>query len=416
MPSACSQLAIDRNLRIHEAPAMRQGGYESDVVVVAAVRTPAGKGRAGGALAEVHPVDLLASVLVEVVGRSGITAEHVEDVIVGCVQQVGEQSGNIGRSAVLAAGLPEKIPAMTLNRQCGSSQQAVAFAAQAIGSGFHDVVIAAGVESMSAIPLGSSRPTRFGVGFELRYPQGLPHQGIAAEFVASRWGVTREEADAYAARSHRLANDTWTTGGFDAEVCTVSLAPDARRDETIRTGVSAEGMANLPPAFRTEELAAKHPTLEWITTAGNSSSISDGAAAVLLMSRRRSEELGIRPRAVIRSLSVVGDDPQIMLTAPIPATRMALERCGMGLSDIDVFEVNEAFASVPLAWARELGVDMERVNPRGGAIALGHALGASGARLLTTMLHHLESSDGQLGLQTMCEAGGMANALVLERC
>lgn len=395
---------------------MERNRSGSEVVVVAAVRTPAGKGRAGGILAGVHPVDLLATVLREVVSRGGVDAAHVEDVVVGCVQQVGEQSGNIARNAALAAGFSERTPAVTLNRQCGSSQQAIAFAAQAIGAGSHDIVIAAGVESMSAIPLGSSRPTRFGVGFEARYPDGLPHQGIAADLVASRWGVTREDADAYAARSHRLAEATWRAGEFDNEVCAVPTAPQARRDETIREGISMAKLAALAPAFRTDELAVRHRDLAWITTAGNSSPITDGAAAVLLMSRRRAEQLAIRPRAVIRSLSVVGDDPELMLTAPIPATRMALERCGLSLSDIDVFEVNEAFASVPLAWARELGVDLERVNPRGGAIALGHALGASGARLLTTMLHQLESDDGRFGLQTMCEAGGMANALVLERC
>lgn len=386
-----------------------------NAVIVDAVRTPVGKGKAGGGLSGVHPCDLLAGQLHALVERTGIDPGMVEDVITGCAQQVGEQSGNIGRNAVLGAGFPESVPATTLNRQCGSSQQAATFAAQAVAAGAHDIVIAAGVESMSAVPIGSSRPSSAGRRVAARYPDGLVNQGISAELVAARWKLDRDELDGYAARSHRLAADTWASGGFDAEVVTVPEAPDLRTDETVRGATTADGLAGLTASFRTDEASARFPEIGWMITPGNSSPLTDGASAVLIMSERRANELGLRPRARFHAGAVVGDDPLLMLTGPIPATRRVLERSGLTLDGIDAYEVNEAFASVPLAWARELDADPARLNPRGGAIALGHALGSSGTRLLVTLLHQLEATGGRYGLQTMCEAGGMANATIIER-
>ena len=386
-----------------------------NAVIVDAVRTPVGKGKPGGALSAVHPTDLLAGQLSALLDRTGIDPALVEDVITGCAQQVGEQSGNIGRNAVLGAGFPESVPATTLNRQCGSSQQAASFAAQAILAGAHDVVIAAGVESMSAVPIGSSRPTSMGARAAARYPAGLVNQGVSAELVAQRWKLERDELDAYSAESHRRAARTWADGGFDAEVVGVPEAADLVTDETVRAGTTAEGLSGLRPSFGTDEMVARFPDIDWKITPGSSSPVTDGASAVLIMSERRATALGLRPRARFHSFSVVGDDPLFMLTGPIAATHKILARSGLSLDRIDAYEVNEAFAPVPLAWAREFGADPERLNPRGGAIALGHALGSSGTRLLATLLHHLEATGGRYGLQTMCEAGGMANATIIER-
>lgn len=387
-----------------------------DAVIVDAVRTPVGRARADGALSRVHPVDLLAGVLEALVSRTGLDPVLVEDVITGCAQQVGEQSGNIARHAALAAGFPETVPGTTINRQCGSSQQAVAFAAQGVMAGAYDVVVACGVESMSAVPLGSSRPASRGDRTARRYPEGLVHQGISAELVARRWRIGRDELDAYAAESHRRAAASWASGFFDAEVVpVVTDAGEHATDETVRGSTTVEGLAGLAPSFRTEETAARFPDIDWKITPGTSSPLTDGASAVLVTSEERAASLGLRPRARFRAFSVVGDDPLLMLTGPIPATRKVLSRAGLGLDRIDAYEVNEAFAPVPLAWLRELDADPARFNPRGGAIALGHALGSSGTRLLVTLLHHLEATGGRYGLQTMCEAGGMANATIIER-
>jgi acetyl-CoA acyltransferase len=350
------------------------------------------------------------------VTRTGIDPALVEDVITGCAQQVGEQSGNIGHNASLAAGLPESVPGTTINRQCGSSQQAAAFAAQGVIAGAYDVVLAGGIESMSAVPLGSSRPASRGRRTAARYPEGLVNQGVSAELVAERWKLDREELDAYAAESHRRAAAARDTGAFGREIVDVPVDGGTHSvDETVRGGTTAEKLGSLAPSFRTDEMAARFPDVDWKITPGNSSPLTDGASAVLIMSETRAEQLGLTPRARFHAFSVVGDDPLMMLTGPIPATRKVLAKAGLGLGDIDAYEVNEAFASVPLAWAREFGADPERLNPRGGAIALGHALGSSGTRLLVTLLHHLEDTGGRWGLQTMCEAGGMANGTIIER-
>jgi acetyl-CoA acyltransferase len=388
----------------------------STAVIVDGVRTPAGRGKAGGVLASVHPIDLLAGTLDALVQRTGIDPALVEDVIVGCAQQVGEQSGNIARHALLAAGWPEAVPGTTINRQCGSSQQAATFAAQGVMAGGYDIVVAAGVEMMSAVPLGSSRPASTGQRNAARYPDGLVHQGISAELVAQRWKLDREELDAYSAESHRRAAATAAAGGFEAEIVPVrTIAGPVTEDETIRPGTTGDGLAALRPSFRTEEMAARFPEIGWTITPGNSSPLTDGASAVLITSAEVARRLGLRPRARFCAFSVTGDDPLLMLTGPIPATRKVLDRSGLSLADIDAYEVNEAFAPVPLAWAAEFGADPSRLNPRGGAIALGHALGSSGTRLLVTLLNHLEQTEGRYGLQTMCEAGGMANATIIER-
>lgn len=384
-------------------------------VIVDAVRTPVGKGKPGGGLSTVHPIDLLAGTLAALVERTGLDPALIEDVITGCAQQVGEQSGNIGHNASLAAGFPESVPGTTINRQCGSSQQAAAFGAQGVMAGSYDIVVAAGVESMSAVPIGSSRPKSRGVRTAARYPDGLVNQGVSAELVAQRWKLDREELDTFAAESHRRAAAAWAAGEFASEIVSVDEAPDLATDETVRAGTTADGLAGLKPSFRTDELAARFPDIDWKITPGNSSPLTDGASAVLIMSETRANALGLRPRARFHAFSVVGDDPLYMLTGPIPATRKILARTGLSLDEIDAYEVNEAFASVPLAWARELGADPAKLNPRGGAISLGHALGSSGTRLLVTLLNHLEATGGRYGLQTMCEAGGMANATIIER-
>jgi len=380
-----------------------------DAVIVDAVRTPSGRGKPGGALSGVHPAELLATVLSALIERTGLDPAAVDDVIAGCVGQIGEQAYNIARNALLGAGFPESVPGVTIDRQCGSSQQATAFAAQGVMAGQYDIVIACGVESMSRVPLGSSANGQdpFGPGMAERYPEGLVNQGIAAELIADRWGFDRRELDDYAARSHQRA----AAADFSGELVPVG---GATMDETIRAGTSAEGLAGLQPAFRTEEAAARFPELDWRITAGNSSPLTDGASAALIMSAERAAELGLRARAVFRGFAAVGSDPLLMLTGVIPATRRILARTGLGLDEIDVYEVNEAFASVPLAWQAEFEADGERLNPWGGAIALGHPLGASGTRLLATMLDYLEATGGRYGLQTMCEGGGMANATVIE--
>lgn len=387
-------------------------------VIVDAVRTPSGKGKPGGVLSSQHPVDLVAFALTRLLERSDLESAQVDDVILGCVSQIGDQAMNVARQAVLAAGFDERVPATTIDRQCGSSQQAAHFAAQGVMAGAYDIVIAGGVESMSRVPLGSSRQGgSTAPGIRRRYPDGLVNQGVSAELIAAKWGLERAELDAYAAESHRRAADAWTRGLFDGQVLPVPVDGGAvvETDETVRAGTTAEGLAGLPPAFRTDELAARFPDLDWRVTAGSSSPLTDAASAVLIMSEERAGELGLRPRARFHAFAVVGDDPLLMLTGPIPATRRILERTGLGIDDLDVYEVNEAFASVPLAWLRETGADPMRLNPWGGAIALGHAVGASGTRLLGTLLAHLEATGGRYGLQTMCEGGGMANATIIER-
>lgn len=389
----------------------------SEAVIVDVVRTPVGRGKPGGALSGVHPVDLAAGVLQAILERSGLESGQVDDVLLGCVSQVGDQAMNIARQAVLAAGFDEAVPATTIDRQCGSSQQAVHFAAAGIAAGESDIVIVGGVESMSRVPLGASAVGGSPLSPRLRdrYPDGLVNQGVSAELIARRWRLTREKLDSFAAESHARAARAWRDGFFDRTVIAVAEAPDARSDETVREGTTVERLAGLPASFRTDALAARFPDLDWAITPGNSSPLTDGASAALMMSADRAEQFGLTPRARFRAFDVIGDDPMLMLTGPIPATRRVLERAGLTIDDLDAYEVNEAFASVPLAWAAELGADPTKLNPRGGAIALGHALGSSGTRLLGTLLDHLEATDGRLGLQTMCEGGGMANALILER-
>ena len=391
-------------------------------VIVDAVRSPLGRGKAasatkaGGALSSLHPVELLAQLLGQLIGRSELDPALVEDVITGCVSQVGEQSGQIGRMATLAAGLPESVPAVTIHRACGSSQQAADFAAQGVIAGVYDVVIAAGVESMSRVPMWTSLMGLdvFSPAVAKRYPPGLVPQGISAELIAARHKIDRVTLDEYSARSHELAAAT----DASAEIVPIVL-PDGRtvsEDETPRPGTTIESLAQLPPVFRTPEMEERFPEIGWQITAGNSSQLADGAAAVLIMSEERAGQLGLTPRARFRAFALAGDDPITMLTGPIPATEKVLRRSGLRIEDIDHYEVNEAFAPVPLLWRDHFGADPAKLNPHGGAIALGHPLGASGARLLTTMLNGLESSGGRFGLQTICEAGGMANATIIERC
>jgi acetyl-CoA acyltransferase len=390
-----------------------------DAVIVDVVRTGAGKGKPGGGLSGVHPTDLLADVLRALLERNGLESAQIDDVLVGCVSQVGEQSGNIARKSLLAAGFDESVPGATIDRQCGSSQQAAHFAAQGIMAGAYDIVLAAGIESMSRVPLGSAAgdASPFGSAIRARYTEGLVNQGISAELIAAKWGFSRDELDAFAAESHRRAAAAGAAGAFNNELLPVALAdgPVFETDETVRASTTAEGLAGLPPAFYSEEMAKRFPQLGWSITAGNSSPLTDSASGALIMSEATANNLGLRPRARFHSFAVVGDDPLYMLTGPIPATRRILDRSGLNLSDLDVYEVNEAFASVPLAWAHEFDADLSKLNPYGGAIALGHAVGASGTRLLGTMLSYLEATGGRFGLQTMCEGGGMANATIIER-
>ncbi|MDN2495790.1 thiolase family protein [Nocardia nova] len=386
-----------------------------DAVIVEAVRTPIGKGKATGALHELHPVDLFAHSLREVVRRSGIDPVLIDDVIGGVVTQVGEQSVNITRRAALAAGYPESVPATTVDRQCGSSQQAIHFAAQGVLAGAYDIVVAGGLESMSRVPMGSSVAGATdinGVAFAERYPDELVPQGISAELIAARWGISRTAMDEFSLASHEKAATATKNGSFEAQ-----LAPLAglSTDEGIRVGSTLETLAGLRPAYYSEAYATRFPEIGWNVTAANASQINDGSAAVLITTSEKAAQLGLRPLARLHSFAVAGDDPLLMLTAVIPATRKVLQRSGLSLADIDLFEVNEAFASVVLAWAADTGADLSRVNVNGGAIALGHPLGASGARLATTLVHALHERGARFGLQTMCEAGGLANATVYER-
>ena len=387
-------------------------------VIVDAVRTPMGKGKPGGALADVHPVDLLAGILTALVERNGIDPGRIDDVVIGCVSQAGEQAATPGRMALLAAGFPIHVPSTTIDRKCGSSQQAIHFAAQGIMAGVYDIVIAGGVESMSRVPMGSARMGKdpYGPAVIDRFAPGLVSQGIAAELVAARWRLGREELDAYSAASHRRAAAAQAAGAFENEIVPVTQRNHrVEADETIRPTTTPEGLAQLKTSFNDDKLAARFPEIDWRITAGNSSQITDGASALLLMSEETASRLGRKPRARFVAFDVIADDPLLMLTAPIPATRRILGKSGLSVEAIDHFEVNEAFAPVPLAWQKELGADPQKLNPRGGAIALGHPLGASGARLMTTMLNALEQTGGRYGLQTMCEAGGMANATIIER-
>ncbi|MGC9538905.1 thiolase family protein [Streptomyces sp. UG1] len=386
----------------------------NDAVIVDVVRTGSGKGKPGGALFGHHPVDLLATVLKALVERNGLDPALVEDVIGGCVSQSGEQSLNITRTAVLAAGFPETVPATTIDRQCGSSQQAAHFAAQGVLAGVYDVVIACGVESMSRVPMGSSARGADPSGelLRLRYPEGLIQQGISAELLAVRWKLERGELDAFSARSHQRAAATAAAGGFANEIVPIG---EHVTDETVRPGTTAEGLAGLKPAFPGAPGAERFPEIDWRITAGNSSPLTDGASAALIMSAATAQRLGLRPRARFHSFAVTGSDPLLMLDGVVAATHKVLDRCGLSIGDVDAYEVNEAFAPVPLLWQHALDADPERLNPRGGAIALGHPLGASGTRLLTTLVNHLETTNGRYGLQTMCEGGGMANATLIER-
>ncbi|MCR2813838.1 acetyl-CoA C-acyltransferase [Microbacterium sp. zg.Y1084] len=386
----------------------------SSAVIVDVVRTPSGRGKPGGALSGVHPVDLTAGVLTALLERNGLESRQIDDVLLGCVSQVGEQSGNIARQAVLAAGFDETVPAATIDRQCGSSQQAAHFAAQGVIAGAYDIVIAGGVESMSRVPLGTaaSGASAFSPRLRERYPDGLVNQGVSAELIAARWNLGRDDLDRFAVASHERAARAAAEGRFASQLVAVG---DVATDETVRPGTTADALAGLAPAFRTDAAAARFPELDWRITPGNSSPLTDGASAALIMSEQTAAALGLTPRARFHSFAVVGDDPLMMLTGPIPATARILERSGLGMDDLDVYEVNEAFASVPLAWAAETGADPAKLNPWGGAIALGHALGSSGTRLLGTMLAHLEATGGRYGLQTMCEGGGMANATIIER-
>jgi acetyl-CoA acyltransferase len=385
----------------------------TDVVIIEAVRTPLGRGnQKNGDLKDVHPVHLGAHVLREVTSRARLDPALVEDVVFGCVSQVGEQAINIARQAVLLAGFPIEVPATTVDRQCGSSQQALHFAANLISSGVCDITIAAGVESMSRIPMGSTVLHGPGSPFppELMEMYNLVNQGLAAEMIAEEYGIDRREADEFAAASQAKAAEAQAQGRFDREIApyVVGENGDGRvvsQDQGIRPGTTAETLGQLQPSFRPDG----------ILHAGNSSQITDGAAAILLMSRAKAEELGLRPRARVRAQAVVGVDPVTMLKGPIPATTKVLKKAGLGLGDIDRFEVNEAFAPVVLAWAKEHHPDMAKVNVNGGAIALGHPLGASGARLMTTLLHELERSDTQVGLETMCCGGGIGTATVIDR-
>lgn len=386
-----------------------------DAVVVEAVRTPIGKGKPHGALAHVHPVELLAHTLRTLVERSGVDPALIDDVIGGAVDQVGEQAMNTTRYAALSAGLPESVPATTVDRQCGSSQQAVHFAAQGVIAGAYDLVVACGVESMSRVPMWSNVPEGkdpFGPGVAERYPEGLVPQGISAELIAATWSIGRERMDSFAITSHQRAAAAWDAGLFDAEVAPLD---GVTRDECVRPDSTIETLAGLRPAYHDPALAERFPQIEWNVTAGNASPVNDGASAVLITSSETAARLGLRPLARLHGFAVTGSDPLLMLTGVVPATEKALRRSGLSLDDIDLFEVNEAFASVVLAWQQETGADLAKVNVHGGALALGHPLGASGTRLTTTLVHAMRERGARYGLQTMCEAGGLANAMILER-
>ena len=383
-------------------------------VIVDAVRTPLG--RRNGKLKDWHPVDLAAETLKALQERTGIDPGLVDDVVMGCVMQVGEQGLNVGRNAVLAAGWPDHVPGTTIDRQCGSSQQAAHFAAQGVIAGADDIVVAAGVEVMTRVPMGASMgdgkygfPFGPAVGARYQPEGGLVPQGISAELIADKWGISRDDMDAFGVRSQAYARRATEEGRFQNEIIPV-LGADGSMvsvDEGLRD-TTMETLGALKPAFKPVEEGGR-------VTAGNSSQITDGASAILIMSEERAQQLGLTPRARFVNFSLAGDNPRMMLTAPIPATQKVLQRAGLSIDDIDLVEINEAFASVVLAWEKELHPDMARVNVNGGAIALGHPLGASGARLMTTLLNELERTGGRYGLQTMCEGGGMANATIIER-
>lgn len=377
----------------------------TDAVIVAARRTPTGKRE--GVLSGVHPADLSAHVLEDLVKTAGVDPALVEDVIWGCVTQAGEQTGDIARTAALSAGFPESVTGVTVDRQCGSSQQAVHFAAAGIVAGQYDIVIAGGVESMSRNPMGSSSMGKnpYGDRFMERYDGVKPNQGVGAEMIGERWGFSRQQVDEFALESHARAAAATDAGAFASQIAPVQTEHGLiSADEGIRRGGTVEGLGKLKTVFKEDG----------IVTAGNSSQISDGSAALLMMSGERAKELGLKPIARVHTAVLAGSDPVIMLTAPIPATQKALKKSGLSISDIGVFEVNEAFATVPLAWQKELGADFSTINPNGGAIAMGHPLGGSGARLMTTMVHHMQEKGIKYGLQTMCEGGGQANATILE--
>ncbi|MCX6541373.1 MAG: acetyl-CoA C-acyltransferase [Actinobacteria bacterium] len=385
-----------------------------NAVIVDAIRTPLG--RRNGKLKNWHPVDLAAETLKALIDRTGIDPGLIDDVVMGCVMQVGEQAFNIGRNAVLAAGWPDTVPATTIDRQCGSSQQAAHFAAQGVMAGAYDIVVAAGVEVMTRVPMGSAMADGkygfpFGTAVGARYaPQGgLVPQGISAELIADKWNITRDDMDAFGLRSQTYALRATNEGRFDREILPVLDAEGnmMTTDEGLRD-TTMESLGMLKPSFRPVEEGGR-------VTPGNASQITDGASAILIMSEEKCNELGLTPRARFVNFSLAGDDPRYMLTAPIPATHKVLQRAGLTIDDIDLVEINEAFASVVLAWEKELHPDMDRVNQNGGAIALGHPLGCSGARLMTTLLNELERTGGRYGLQTMCEGGGMANATIIER-
>jgi len=389
-----------------------------NAVIVDAVRTPVG--RRNGVFKDIHPVDLASIPLQALVERNDLDPELIDDVIMGNVSQIGEQAYNVGRNAALAAGFPESVPGVTIDRQCGSSQQSAHFAAQAIMAGAQDVVVAAGVENMTRVPMGITAQQGPGLPFGARmlerYANGLVPQGISAEMIAEKWAISREELDELALESHHRAARATEEGRFEGQIIPVEITREdgsketVTRDEGIRWDTSLEKLAGLQPAFKADG----------VVTAGNSSQISDGAAAILIMGEDKAEELGLTPKARFHTFSMAGVDPVMMLTGPIPATSKALDRSGLSVDDIDLFEVNEAFASVTVAWRMEHGGSdpmalWDRTNVNGGAIALGHPLGASGARLLTTLVWELERTDARYGLQTMCEGGGMANGTIIER-
>ncbi|HET6734233.1 thiolase family protein [Mycobacterium sp.] len=382
----------------------------AEAVIVEAVRSPVGK-RNGG-LSGVHPGELSAQVLNGLVERAGVDPGIVDDVIWGCVMQAGEQALDIARTAVLAAGWPESVPGVTVDRQCGSSQQSVHFAAAGVVAGHYDVVVAGGVEVMSRVPMGSSLANGghpYPEAFRNRYTQ-TPNQGIGAEMIAEQWGFDRTAVDEFSLASHDKAAAAQDSGAFDDQIVAIKEQKGGSennvvlKDEGIRRGTTIEKMAQLKPAFKEDG----------VIHAGNSSQISDGSAALLFMSAEKAKSLGLKPIAKVHTATLAGADPVIMLTAPIPATQKVLKRSGLRLEDIGVFEVNEAFAPVPLAWLKDIGADEKKLNPNGGAIALGHPLGGSGARIMTTMLYHMRDKGIQYGLQTMCEGGGQANATILE--
>lgn len=391
-------------------------------VIVDLVRSPFIRARSDSVVAGLHPVDLYAQILSALVERTGVDPALIEDVITGCVLQVGEQSGNIGRQAVLAAGFPESVPAVTLDRKCGSGQQAIDFAAQGIIAGAYDVVIAGGIEMMSLLPMRANRIGRDSEGplFHQRYPQGLVRQGVSAELIAARWHVSRDDMDKLALRSHRLAAEAEDDGLIQRAIVPIRVQNDQHshiidRDNGIRRNTDAQKLAALQPSFQDEQMAQRFPEINWSVTAGNSSQLTDGAGAVLMMEEGTALRLGLTPRAAVTHFAVAGDDPLVMLTGVMPATRKLLGRAGLSIDDIDAFEVNEAFASVVLAWLKETGAMLDRCNILGGAIALGHPVGASGVRLMTNLVTALEVKGGRYGLQTMCESGGLANATLIER-